>query len=137
MDRTERSEGPRTCSEGPDPKGNAQKKRTTTAVLATITMTTPTGGNPVSSRKEQGPFESNLSIMFKDVDGPPSFDVGFLKSMDIGTIRYYKREWLGEAVPIDVLEKDLLKYINQAIEKNNLWDESILKNSEQTEIELP
>ena len=87
--------------------------------------------------KAKPKFFNNLAIMFKDIEGPPSFDVGFIKTMDIGTIRYYKREWVGETIPIDEPEKDLLHYMDKAIERNTIWEESILKNSEQTEIKLP
>jgi hypothetical protein len=81
---------------------------------------------------ENGPYQGNLAIMFLDEPGEPRFDIGILKALDIGRIRFYIRERPGKGIPLYSLEKSIEKYLETALAIYDLWDTEDVKNGEQT-----
>jgi hypothetical protein len=79
---------------------------------------------------DNGPYTSNLAIVFKDVTGPSRFDVGLIKAIDIESIRHYLKKVIAESVPIEEVEQNISTYVFTALEFYHEWDKLALLNGQ-------
>jgi hypothetical protein len=79
-------------------------------------------------------FGSNLSIIFEDEQDSLTFGVSILKAVDIKSIRYFKRANIAQNLSIELLEKNIDFYINEAISAYDSWSKDDLLKAEKTDI---
>jgi hypothetical protein len=77
---------------------------------------------------------SNLAIMFEDKIGTVTFDVGVVKTLDIGSVRYGLKSIVAEGVSLKDIRVNFRKFINKGIELYNSWDDDQLKSGTAIEI---
>jgi len=79
-------------------------------------------------------YQSNLCILFDDKSSIHVFNVGVVKSIDVDSIRYAKREVIASRLTIDFISENLAEIISLAIQKYFSWDKQTLLNSERIDL---
>lgn len=77
------------------------------------------------------PFLTNLAVMYIDQPGEWTFRFAFLKALDRGGTRYYRRQDIAEAVSLKTLESNIREYVDAALGLYDQWDKDFVTTGEQ------
>jgi hypothetical protein len=70
---------------------------------------------------DDGPFDSNLAIIYEDEPQKVEFLIVLVKTLDKHGRRYYKKEIIAKNIQLHVLEAKFEEYCHLAIDKYNSW----------------
>jgi hypothetical protein len=99
--------------------------------------------NPVESAKgidyialnflivHEAPFLTNFAILYIDQPGEWRFRVTFLKALDLDGIRYFQRQDIAESVSLRMLESNIWKYLDAALDLFESWNKDFVMAGEQ------